>query len=49
MLKTFEVVLEFLHPIMLGILEMLKKFNFAPKNVGHFGKILIIPKKKTIW
>jgi hypothetical protein len=52
MLKTFRVVLEFICPIMLGILEMLKKFNSTFKIVGHSGKILMIPKKKTnnaIW
>jgi len=44
MLKTFHTILQFFCPIMLGILESLKFFNSTPKNVGHFGKILMIQK-----
>ncbi len=47
MFKTFWVVLEFIFPIMLGILETLKNFNFSPKNVGHSRKILTIPPPKN--
>ncbi len=32
---------------MLGILVTLKNFNSTPKNVGHSGKIPMIPPKKT--
>jgi hypothetical protein len=45
MLKTFRAVLGFICTIMLGILETLKNFNFAPRNVRHFGKIPMIPQK----
>jgi len=44
MLKTFWAVLEFIYPIMLGILEMLQIFNSTPKTVGHSGKIPMIHK-----
>jgi hypothetical protein len=44
MLKTFWAVLEFIYPIMLGILETLQIFNSTPKIVGHSGKIPMIHK-----
>jgi len=49
--KTFQLVLEFICPIMLGILETLQFFNSAPKNVKHSGKIPMIQKlkKKVVW
>jgi hypothetical protein len=43
MLKRFWAVLGYVCTIMLGVLETLKIFNSAPKNVRHFGKIPMIP------
>jgi len=48
MLKTFRAVLRFIYTIILGILETLKIFNSAPKNVRHSGKIPMIPTKFKI-
>jgi hypothetical protein len=49
MLKTFREFLEYIYPIMLGILETLQIFNSAPKNVKHSGKILMVQKKRVVW
>jgi hypothetical protein len=46
MFKTLRVVLEFIYPIILGILKTLQIFNSTPKNVRHFRKIPMIQKKK---
>jgi hypothetical protein len=49
--QNISGVLEFICPMMLGILETLKNFNSTPKNVGHYGNILMIPPKKNqvVW